>query len=89
MVPYFLGLPLNLGYTFIVGSVIFLFIILISGFSVIKLAALILCVALLYVILTVLSHQKTSAITKRFFSDKLNAIKNNSLKPFKINGNNN
>lgn len=81
-VPYFLGLPLNLGYLFLAISMVMLFIILFSGFSIIKLGVLILCVALLYVILTVMSHQSQKKTSKKFFSTRLTAIKNSSLKPF-------
>jgi hypothetical protein len=61
-----------------------LFIILFSGFSIIKLGVLILSIALLYVALTVLSHQSQKKISKKFFSTRLTAIKNNSLKPFTL-----
>lgn len=83
-VPYFLGLPLNLGYLFLAVSIVILFSILLSGFSIIKLGILILCVALLYVVLTVLSHQSHKKTIKAFFSTKLTAIKNGNLKPFTL-----
>lgn len=83
MIPYFLGFPLRIGYSFLGISAFLILVLLFTGFSLKKLAVIAVLIALVYVLFTVLTLSKVGNIEKRFFSTHLKAIKNNSLGPFK------
>ncbi len=83
MIPYFLGFPLKIGYSFIGISAFLVLFLLFSGFTLKKLAIILALIAIVYVFFTVITLNKIGSIEKKFFSTKINAIKNNSLEPFK------
>ena len=88
MIPYFLGFPLRIGYSFIGISAFLILVLLFTGFSLKKLSVIAGLILFVYLLFTVLTLSKVGNLEKRFFSTRLKAIKNNSLEPFKDGGHN-
>lgn len=89
LIPYFLGFPLKMGYAFISICFLLVLLLLFTGFTLKKLAVLAVLVAVVYVSFIFLSSRRKVSIEKRWLARqvKIDAIKNNSLAPFK-NGSN-
>lgn len=87
MVPYFLGFPLKIGYTFAGVSALTIIGFLFSGFSLLTMGILAGTLVVYYIVATVLSFQDVARLEKKVFSTKLTAIKNNSMAPFRYDRN--